>query len=100
MTTMCLRISCTGLNLILLDLIPELKKAGSTGSRLMEHFHILAISRNIKCQILRVMSRFYIHNWNMVQSQDIKALFCSMEQLKSLLKMFRKHYLFINFYGT
>ena len=34
----------------------------------------------------------------MVQSQDITALFYSMELLQSLLKMFRKHYLFRYFY--
>ena len=30
----------------------ELIKAGSAGSRLTEHFHILGLSRNIQCQIL------------------------------------------------
>ena len=73
---------------------PELKKAGSAGSRLTEHFHIPRISRNSMWQIPHV-ARFYIYNWNMVQSQDITALFYSMELLQSLLKMFRKHYLFI-----
>ena len=44
---------------------------GKTGTKLTEHFHILGISRNVQCQIAHVASQFYIHDWNMVQSQDI-----------------------------
>ena len=44
-----------------------------------------------------VTGLFYIHNWNMVQLQDIQALFYSMQLLQSLMKMFQKHYLFMIF---
>ena len=56
---------------VMVLVLTDMKKVGSAGSRLTEHFHILGISRNIQCQILRIVSQFYIYNWNMVQSQDI-----------------------------
>ena len=38
---------------------PELRKSGSAGSRLTEHFHILCISWKIQFQIPRVTSWFF-----------------------------------------